>query len=363
MPTERMCWPMASLLIAGFLASPLSAGTAPPVPPAATVAAVTQVEVLRGDRVVAAGETTEGDVLVVGGDLRVLGTVRGNAVVAGGNLFLGEGGRVLGDVNVAGGEIQNDGGRITGEVRVVNRSAKAQDRPEARRVGSPVTAAARSEGTWFTPIAEGIAGLFGTFALAVVLAGAGAVLIFYGVRHLRIVSETVRASVVRCAAVGVAASFLIVPAFLALIVLLAVSIVGIPLLAVAIPLYPVAVAGAFGFGLLAVAHAAGERTAERGGTPFGRYRNAYGYLFAGLAMLLAPLLAANLLTIAGMELLSTLIKLAVAGVAWAAATVGVGAVILSRAGTRDTFATRPWEAGTEPDGAWDAEPLVGHPRT
>lgn len=333
------------LLAAALLAAP-AAAQAPP-----------RISVLGGDRAVAAGETVDGDVVVIGGNLRVLGTVRGDAVVAGGDLFLDPGGQILGDVNVAGGEFHDAGGRIGGEVRTVNGAA---DGVPARTAVAAQTA--RTRGTWFTPIAEGISGLVGTLALGLLLGGAGALLVFYALPSLRTTSETVRASPARAAAVGLAATFLVLPAFVALIVLLAVSIVGIPLLVLAVPLYPLAVLGAFGWGLLATAHAVGERTAEQRAELFGRFRNAYGYLWAGLALLVVPLLAANLLTIARLELLSDLVKLAAGAAAWAGATVGLGAVILSRAGRSRSFATHPREAGTEPEDFWETEPLAREPR-
>lgn len=351
-----------AMLALATLAAPLAAQAPPPRPaaPAPPAPPGDRVAVFGGDRVVAKGETVDGDVVVVGSDLRVLGTIRGDAVVAGGDLILEPGAAILGDAVVTGGELIDRGGRVRGEMRTVTGA------PGARRASSapsaPLAAAARVEHSWFTPIAEGLAGLLGTLAFALVLAGAGAALVFYALPQLRTVSETVRVSTARSAAVGFAAIFLIVPAFVALVVLLAVSLVGIPLLLVAVPLYPLAVVAALGFGLLAVAHLIGERTAERRSDVFGRHRHAYAYVFAGIALLFAPLLAGNLLTIAGMEVLSTLLMIAVATGLWAAATVGLGAVVLSRAGTRDTFAHPPYTPPADPDPFWDAEPLVEEPR-
>src|SRR5690606_41969114 len=107
------------------------------------------------------------------------------------------------------------------------------------------------------------AGLMSPLAFGLVVGGAGALLIFSGHRYLDTVSDTIRTSTVRSGGVGIAALFLVVPAFVVLVVALAVSIIGIPLLLVAVPLYPLVIAAAAAFGLLASAHALGERTAEQ----------------------------------------------------------------------------------------------------
>ncbi|MDQ3388786.1 MAG: polymer-forming cytoskeletal protein, partial [Gemmatimonadota bacterium] len=249
----------------------------------ASPAAEREVDVRSGDQVVAPGEVIEGDLVVAGGDLRVEGEIRGNAVVTGGDLILVEGAYVLGDAVVTGGKIISEGGRIRGEMRTINNG------PGMARTGS---VSASSEGTtddagergrsesrsWFSSITRGLSDIVSTLALGLVLGLVGAVLVFYGLGHLRTVSATLRHSTGRSAAVGLAATFLVIPAFVLLVVALAVTIVGIPLLLVAVPVYPLLVVAAFGFGLVAAAHAIGERTLEErdGVTP--RYHNAYTYI-------------------------------------------------------------------------------------
>ena len=95
-----------------------------------------------------------------------------------------------------------------------------------------------------------------------------------------------------------------------------------------------------------MAHALGERTTEEKRPLEVASRNAYSYLFTGLAMLLVPLLAADLLAMTGfLSWIGTLIKVVAYVAICAATTVGLGAVILSRAGTRRTFATSAGRAG------------------
>ncbi len=316
--------------------------------------------VFTGNHTVQEGESAA-DVVVIGGTLTVFGEITGDAVVVGGDLVVEAGGLIRGDAVVTGGSIRNEGsilgemrtiegnGAITEEVRravtggaaaaTAGRDAARAARDEARAATRETRRTVRQERSWFDPIRRGVVGAISTLALGLVLAGLGAAVIFYARSHLDTVSDTLRASVPRTLAVGLAAGFLLVPAFVVMVVALAVTIIGIPLLLVAVPLFPLAVVGAIAFGLVAAAHAIGERTAEQRDSFDLRHRNAYSYMFTGLAMLLAPLLAAHLLGMTGfLGFVSTLLKFLTGAVIWAAATAGFGAVLLSRGGTRRTFA-------------------------
>lgn len=328
-----------------------------PLAPAA-VESGDRVQVFGGNRTIAEGESVR-DVLVVGGNLRVRGEVRGDAVVVGGNLTLYETGRIRGDVVVAGGRFRNEGGTVEGEMRTMDRlpGAAATALPREAREARE---APRREGM-FSRIGRGFAGIVSTLALSLVLGAIGALLVFFAHRHLETVSDTLRASTLRSGAVGLAAAFLVVPAFVVLIVALAVSIVGIPLLLVAIPLYPLAVAAAAIYGLLAAAYALGERTSEQRPLYEASRRNAYAYLATGLVILFAPVVAGYLLGMTPfLGWVGGLVRfLAYVGI-WVATTAGLGAVILSRGGTRRTFARRFPPEMDEP--VLDDDPFVGAPR-
>jgi hypothetical protein len=292
-----------------------------------------RVSILGGSRTIAEGESVR-DVLVVGGNLRVHGEVRGDAVVVGGNLTLHPTGRIRGDVVIAGGRFHNEGGAVSGEVRSVNRG-------EAAAATAAATTTHRRESS-FGRIGRGFAGVTSTLALVVVLGAVGAGLIFYGHRYLENVSDTIRTSTVRSGAVGLAALFLVVPAFVVLIVALAVSIIGIPLLILAVPLYPLAVAAAATFGLLGAAFAIGERTAEERKLYGTSQRNAYAYMATGLGLLFTPVVMGWLIGMTPfLGWVGGLVKFFAYAAIWVAATAGLGAVILSRAGTRRTFARGP----------------------
>ncbi|MFS8637919.1 MAG: hypothetical protein FWJ74_07520, partial [Gemmatimonadota bacterium] len=163
------------------------------------------------------------------------------------------------------------------------------------------------------------------------------------------VADTARHATLQSALVGLAGTFLILPAFILGAIALTISIVGIPLLIAWLPLFPVAVVVALLFGYLAVAHAAGEALAERrfyGGDLFKR-ANSYYYLLTGVGLLLALYIAANLVEMAGpwLGFISGLLMFLAVVLTWAAFTIGFGAVLLSRGGTRPKV-TRPPE---EPD--------------
>ena len=368
------------LLAAALLLAPVGmvSGQEPDVaaPPGQASGADSR-SVYTGDHTVEAGETVD-DVVVVGGDLHVRGTVTGDAVVVGGQLFLDEAGLIEGDATVTGGSIVENGGRIRGEMRMLEggpgdvglgMGADAEQAAEARSDADRDVREVRERreehqpflGRGFRAIRDGFFGLISALALGLVLGGIGALLVFYGRPYLDTVSDTIRGSTLRSGAVGLAASFLVIPAFVVLVVALAVSIIGIPFLLVAAPLYPLAVAAAAGMGLLASAHAIGERTSEQRSTGFDfRYRNAYAYLFTGLGMLLAPLVAANLIEMTGfLGFIGVLLEVATWAVIWAATTIGLGAVILSRAGTRRTFVPGQMDLGFETDPGYDPGPAPG----
>ncbi|HEX5725123.1 MAG TPA: polymer-forming cytoskeletal protein, partial [Longimicrobiaceae bacterium] len=310
---------------------------------------------LNSDRTVRAGEVVEGDMVVVGGDLRIDGRVNGDVAVASGDLILGKDAVVSGDAIVTGGKLVNEGGRVFGEMRAVGVGSVVADRV---REHTAARHQVRLERPWFEPIGEGIAGLGSTLAFGLLLAGAGAVLVFYARPQLDRVSDAVRGSTWKAGGVGLAANFLAIPLFVLVVVGLAVTIVGIPLLLVVVPLYPVAVAAAAAYGVVAVAHALGERTAEQRGSYESAHRNAYTYLFTGIFILLAPLVASNLLGMTGfLGWLGTLMGIVARIIIWAAATIGVGAVILTRGGSlRNRW---PWQrrgAVEEPVFDADADP-------
>ncbi len=195
---------------------------------------------------------------------------------------------------------------------------------------------------WLNPLRHvwrGISDLVASLVVLAVLFGIGFAVVFFGGRpYLEAVADTARHQMGRSWLVGVAASFLVLPAFVLGIIALTVSIIGIPALLVWVPLFPVAVVLAALFGYLAVGHAAGEALAERRfyGGEWMQRANSYYYLLTGLGLLMALFLASNVVEMAGPWLSfihGTLTFLAVVLTCFAF-TTGLGAVLISRAGTR-----------------------------
>jgi hypothetical protein len=89
-----------------------------------------------------------------------------------------------------------------------------------------------------------------------------------------------------------------------------------------------------------------------------RYRNSYAYLFTGVGMMMAPMFAAHLFRMTGfLGFIGTLLMFVTCAGLWVCATVGFGAVILSRAGTRRTFVPPTPETDFDTDDLFGDEPL------
>lgn len=200
----------------------------------------------------------------------------------------------------------------------------------------------------FRRIYRGIADIISMLAIYAVVVGIGFAVVYFGRKYLEGVADTARHATVQSGLVGLAATFLVVPAFILGAIALVVSIVGIPVLLAWIPLFPLAVVVAAIFGYLGVAHAAGESLAERrfnGGELF-RRANSYYYVLTGVGLLLALYIAAGVVEMAGpwLGFIRGLLLFFAIVVTWAAFTIGFGAVLLSRAGTRPKVERAP-----EPD--------------
>ncbi|HWV56201.1 MAG TPA: hypothetical protein VNZ57_01905 [Longimicrobiales bacterium] len=194
---------------------------------------------------------------------------------------------------------------------------------------------------------RGFNGVVTTVIAYGILLAIGCAVVFFGRRYLEGAADTIRHATVRSGLVGLAATVLVLPAFAIGAVALAISIVGIPLLIVWIPLFPVAVVLAAVVGFLATAHAAGEAMAERRLHGVEWFKaNSYYFLATGLALLAAAFVASFLVQmVAGVWLgfLHGLLLVVGIIVIWLAVTLGLGALLLSR------FGTRPASTAADPD--------------
>jgi hypothetical protein len=197
----------------------------------------------------------------------------------------------------------------------------------------------------FRHITRGITGVFSTLLAYAVLVGLGFLAVFFARSHLETIADTARRATLRSGLVGLAGSFLVLPVFVLGALALAISIVGIPLLIVYLPLFPLAVVLAAVGGYLAVAHGAGEALAEHRfrGTEWFTRANSYYYVITGVGLLLVLFITAHIITMAGpwLGFLQGLLKFLAIMVTWAAFMVGFGAFLLSRGGTRPVLAPPP----------------------
>jgi len=316
------------------------------------------------------GQVVDGDVVAPFGDVRVEGEVTGDVTVGKGDLVLTEGALIRGDAVVnGGGQLLNEGGRVLGEMRVNSAHGDADEMAEAEEAADAGGAASHNAAEnlrihrhgWWGTMAEGFEGLISTLTFALILCGLGAGIVFYALPQLDRVTHVVRSDTGRAAGLGLAAAFLVLPAFVIACLVLIVTIIGIPVLALFAPLFWAAMAAAWFYGLIAVAHTIGERTAEQSGSFASMRRNAYTYVFTGVGLLLAPLVVGNLLKLTGfLGWLGSLVN----GLGWTlvivAGLVGFGAVAFTRGGTRTGW---PWgpRRPRDYDPIFDDEPAFDRP--
>jgi Polymer-forming cytoskeletal len=289
------------------------------VPPADSVAP--------GARTIPANTTVRGTV-VAQGPVDVRGRVEGSVVSLHGDVIVHRGGVVTGDALAVGGRVNADSGQVLGEIRAM--AALPSVLGAARVVADVRTPAQRS--------ADSARMVSGTFAILLVIAIG--VLLFAG-PNLDEVVATIEREFARAFWYGVLGQVVVLPVLLLLIVALAVSVIGILLIPFAIVAYAIACAGLVTLGFLAVMRLVGGAI-WRGGDASARAR-AFGAITLGVAIFFALWMVAALLSFA--PLAATVIRAAALAGTWSAMTLGLGAAIISRAGTHRRIASgmRPVE--------------------
>jgi hypothetical protein len=295
-------------------------------------AAIRNTPVRIGDVAVRAGQRVNGDLVVYKGAADIFGDVSGNVVALFGDVTYHRGSHIGRNAVSIGGTVKDDGGTIDGDIRVIARDDLSHTEA-AESAAAPPRAPPGAVDVIFSDVRDVLA-VFVAFAML----GFGTV--FFGRRYLEVVADTASHSFGRSFVVGLLGQLLVLPTFAMLIVGLVFTVVGILLLPFAAIAFVIAAILAVVGGYLAIAHAVGEMFTRRrmANGAFVRAPNAYGYLFAGLIGLLG-LWAAAALT-AWMGPIVLVFRIAAVIVTWLAATTGFGAVLLSRAGLRETFAGR-----------------------
>lgn len=266
-----------------------------------------------GDVTVPRGDTIDGDLVVLSGDVVIRGRVDGSVVVADGDIRVEEGGSVTGDVTAADGTIHN-AGTVGGSIRKI----------EADEGHPDLT-------FQFAPSGETtLASVLGMF---VALAAMGFGVVYFLPDQLDILTGTVAGSTGPAFLAGLFLQPLLPAVILVGVVLLALTVVGILLIPFALAAVTVAMFAVGAAGYLAVARFIGGAVlTRRGAEPVTPYRS----LVVGLAILMAVWVPAAVL--GGIPVVGDVLFLLALVPTWVAITLGLGATVLSRAGLRESFA-------------------------
>lgn len=247
---------------------------------------------------VEADATVRRDISLFGGNATIAGTVNGSVVAFGGNITVGAGGVVDGDVNTLGGNVSVDpAGTVHGTIARPVRPVRPIP-PLAPDTVEGITQ--RGILGWTFDLVRGI-------ITAIAFAALGALVILFAPDATRRVGKAAQAQPFGAAGVG-CLSLIVV---LVLTVLLAITIIGIPLAA----LVGLAAVVAWAFGWIAIGYLAGEKV-----------------LAALKAREILPVVA----TVLGILILALLGQVPILGwlVSLIVGLLGIGAVVLTRFGTR-----------------------------
>jgi hypothetical protein len=263
------------------------------------------------------GEVVLGDAVAIGGSVTVDGEVRGSVAAIGGNVMLGPHAVVGEDVAAIGGHLTRDpGARVEGKISEVGLGDIFTSRQWSR--------------TWNSDAVFGPSfALMSTIFRLVISCLCCAFVVLLGQPYVDRVGARAFYEPVKSWAMGFLVELLFAPAIVLVCLLLIITIIGIPLLLILIPiiigvLFIVAL-----FGFASVARVIGQKVGER---LHWTETNAYLITFVGVVAIMTPLLLARLLGVAGGPLSPIAFGLMVLGrlVEYLVWTVGLGAVVLSR---------------------------------
>lgn len=279
---------------------------------------------------VAENETIDGPVVSVGGSVTVDGDVRDDVVAIGGNVRLGPKARVRGDVTSVGGTVERDpAAEIDGKTNEIDFTL------HNLHLG----------GIWFPaagvltfgPWVHMMATLFRMVLFAVL-----AILVFLiAYTPISRIEQAAAIEPWKAGFVGLLTELLFLPVFILTIVILAVSIIGIPLLFFVPPLAIVALIAAFIFGFTGVAYRIGRGIQHRfSWAP----QSPFVLLLVGLVAIWALTIAGRIVSLGGWPIWFVSWALLLTGflVEYVAWTVGLGAAVMTR------FGTRPASGGVMP---------------
>lgn len=272
---------------------------------------------LVGNQEISAGAQRSQTVAVARGNLDVHGRISGDAIVLHGDLIVHPGGQITGDAVAVDGRVRIVGGVVEGDVKTIRGITGGI----LARAAGRSAAAARPVTTW-----GAIKMVLGWFA---VLCAIGVGVLLFAERNLDGVVRALELQFARAFWTGLLAQLAAIPALLLVVVALAVTLIGILLIPFAVVAYIVALAGLCTLGFLAIARFTGRYFFR--GAPTSRGTSLRS-LFLGLAIYLGVWLVAAAF-VWNPVIGSVLHAVALAG-SWVALTFGLGATILTRAGTQ-----------------------------
>lgn len=270
-----------------------------------------------GNLEVPAGTTRTGPVAVARGNLDVRGRVEGDVMALHGNVVVHPGGHVTGDATAIDGKARVAGGVVEGEIRTIRGVtggllARAAGRTTER---APLTTwgAVRMVLAWFA-----------------ILCAIGIGVLVFAERNLDGVVMALERHFSRAFWTGLLAQLAAIPMLLIALVALAVTLIGILLIPFAVVAYIIALAGLLMLGFLAVARFTGRPFT--GAQPLTGRRMSLRALLIGIGIYVGLWLAAAMFVWNPM-IGAVLRGIALAG-SWVALTLGLGATLITRAGTR-----------------------------
>ncbi len=271
--------------------------------------------------VIAADEDVTEAVVAVGGSVRVDGRVRDELVVIGGSLELTHTAEVRGDITVVGGEVTiAPGARHTGQLHHgMARGFPGWPWPTVGWSWIDLGGAAR----WLS--------LAGTLTRVALLALAIALLTLVARGRVTRIGAVASATPVRAGLIGLATQVLFIPALIVLAIVMAVTIVGLPLVAIVIPLAVVLMCAAMLLGFTSLAHTVGQAIGRRAGWST---ETALWAGVLGMAVIVLPTILARLAGMAPEPARAITVVLLVIGTAveYVAWTVGLGAAVMTGLG-------------------------------
>ena len=281
--------------------------------------------IVMGDRTIGRTERVAGSVATIRGDLEIHGVVDGDAVAVDGDVIVHPGGRVHGDAFAAFGQVRLAGGTVQGETRTLRGNVVTLP-------GATVLDQVRRRALARTPMDATMHALRIAIGWLAVLLGIGIAAFMFAGSYLETVADTIERRFARSFWAGVVGQLGMLPALLIVVVGLAITILGVLLIPFAIVAFAMAAAGVITLGILAMAQVTGRSLLGRRVDALSPRGAALKALVVGVLAYMAVWLVAS--AVVTIPVLNMILGAIAVVVSWVAATAGLGAVLLSRGGTR-----------------------------